>query len=757
MGSVSVSDPRHSPGGAHTIQGVSLEPSEKALDPHRATAVEGRVVHFLFSDEESGFCVARLAAPDGARFTAVGILLGIRVGDELRLAGRWVDHPRFGEQLQVDSFVTSDPKTLHGMRKFLGSGRIRGLGPTMAARIVDAFGLDTLEVLDNHPKRLLQVKGIGRSTLEKIRAAWQEQRGLQRVMVFLGGHGVGPGIALRVHRRFGASAVDAVRDNPYRLAEEVSGVGFLTADRIARSLGVEADDPQRISAGLLYALERAGDDGHVFLPRSRLVATAAGLLEVAEETLGPVVDGLGRRESVVLRPRSPDGEDDPAVYLPWMERAERTVARRIRDLLAVPAGGPEVHVARALRWFEGRTGLSLAASQRRALEQGLTAKVVVVTGGPGTGKTTLVRGLTDILAAKDAQVLLAAPTGRAAKRLAEATGQESRTVHRLLEFNPGTRTFTRCREHPLEADLVVVDESSMLDVELAASLLDAVPPAARLVLVGDADQLPSVGPGNVLADLIASGAAPVVRLDEVFRQAARSLIVRNAHRVNRGEMPLLPQGDDLHDFYVIDRDDPNEAADLVVDLAARRIPARFGLDPITDLQVIAPMHRGELGVASLNERLQTVLTPAGAELSFGARSFRVGDKVMQVRNNYDLDLFNGDIGRVVSIDREERELVAVFDGRSVLIPHDALDDLVVAYACTIHKAQGSEYPAVVIALHHQHHLMLQRNLLYTAITRGRRLVVVVGSRRALRRAVRNATVHRRHTLLADRLREGNLQ
>jgi exodeoxyribonuclease V alpha subunit len=723
------------------------DPTGNASD---GTTVDGTVEHVLFESERDGWCALRLRTTEGDRLTAVGTLLGVQKGDRLRLSGRFVTHPRYGRQLEVTSWLQLLPTTLGGLRKFLGSGRIRGLGPTIAGRLVDAFGLDTLDVLEHHPERLREVPGIGPKRAATIRDAWGAHRGMQQVMVFLAGHGVGPGIAVRVFRRYGSAALDTVRSDPYRLADEVRGVGFLTADRIARSLGVDPRAVERQQAGILYALREAAGDGHVYLPRGALLESTAALLELGGEDLSPALDGLERAERVVTREL--DGSAQPAVLLPMLDRAEETVARSIAGLLAAGRSTIEVDAPRALEWYQSRARLRLAGRQREALLAALDRPVLVVTGGPGTGKTTLLRGVTSILGAKGARMLLAAPTGRAAKRLQEATGLPARTIHRLLEFNPAHGRFVRGPDYPLEADLVVVDESSMVDVELAASLLGALPPRCRLVLVGDADQLPSVGPGNVLGDLISSGRVPVVELDEIFRQAEQSLIVVNAHRVNNGAMPLLGEGDELRDFYLVERDDPAAAAAVAVDLIARHIPRRFRLDPVDDVQLLAPMHRGELGVAALNDRLRSVLNPDGPEIHFGSRSFRVGDKVMQVRNNYELDVFNGDIGRVVSVDDEERRLVVRFDDRTVVVEQDDADDLVPAYAVTIHKAQGSEYPAVVVALHHQHHIMLQRNLLYTAITRGRRLVVVVGSRRALGRAVRNATVRRRHTLLAARLR-----
>ena len=711
---------------------------------------QGLISNILFSNEENGWCVVRLEPEGQPPLTAIGPLLGIRKGDELRLSGRWVDHPRYGRQFEAESYVQVAPSTIEGLRRYLGSGKIRGLGPKRAELVVEAYGLDTLNVLENEPERLLEIHGIGPSTLERIRESWEHHLGIQQIMVFLTGHGVSPAIAVRVFQRYGPAAVDVVRSNPYRLAEDIFGVGFLTADRIARHLGIPAEAAERLEAGVLHTLREATGQGHVFLPEDQLVRTASDLLEAPVEMIPVAVAGLVGRQQVIVRART---DAPPAVYLPRLEAAEGMVAADLAYLLTTPSGGDPVIVDLAIAWYQGEAGIRFASQQRVALAAALSKKAVVITGGPGTGKTTLIRGIVQILGRKNARIVLAAPTGRAAKRLSETTGHPAGTIHRLLEFNPKTRSFNRNRQQTINADCVVIDEVSMLDVELAAALIEAIPPACRLILVGDADQLPSVGPGNVLSDLIRSESIPVVRLDQVFRQAAESMIVVNAHRVNAGDMPKLVSDPDNGDFFFVSRDDPVQAADLAIDFAANRIPARYGLDPIQDIQVLAPMHRGELGVMRLNERLQEVLTPPGRELVVGWRRFRVGDKVMQVRNNYELDIFNGDLGRIESIHHGDRELTVMFDDRRVAIPSDHLEDVVPAYACTIHKSQGSEYPAVVIVLHHQHHVMLQRNLLYTAITRGRRLVVIVGSKRALGRAVSNATVRERHSQLAARLRE----
>ncbi len=711
--------------------------------------VEATVVRVTYSNEENGWSVVKCRSKHGVQFSIVGTLLGVASGDVLRMKGRWVQHPKFGEQLEVSSWVHVSPTTSDGIRTYLASGRIRGIGPKMAERIVETFGLDTLDVIENSPHRLREVPGIGRKTLQRIKESWTAHRGLQQLMVFLTGHGVTPNVATKAHDRYGAKALEVVRANPYRLADDVFGVGFRTADGIARNLGIPDDAPERLEAGVLFVLSEAANAGHVFLPRDRVLETTAELLDVPQEQVAAAVESLAAKELAVLRPRA---AGEPAVYPRRLELAEASVAESIRRQLKSATSKPEIDIRQALGWFQARTRIELADKQLEALATALVEPVTVITGGPGTGKTTLIRGVIEILGAKNKKILLAAPTGRAAKRLQETTGEAAKTIHRLLEFNPQLRNFTRNRDHPLEADVLVVDEVSMLDVELASHLLNAVPPKCRLVLVGDADQLPSVGPGNVLADLIASRQVKVVRLTEIFRQADQSLIIHNAHRINRGEMPAQAPGDDLQDFYFVEREDAEEAAQLAVDLVVNRIPRRFGFDPVDQVQVLAPMHKGELGVSNLNDRLQSLLTPQGPEVVVGSRRFRIGDKVMQLRNNYELDIFNGDIGRVVSLDPETRDLVVSFDGRPVPVEAKALDDLVPAFACTIHKSQGSEYPAVVILLHSQHWIMLQRNLLYTAVTRGKQLVVIVGTKSALGRAVRNATVRKRYTMLAERLR-----
>ena len=708
--------------------------------------LEGTVERIVFQDPETHWTVARVQV-DGKPLpvTLVGNLPGVPLGAAVRATGRWVEDRRYGRQFRVESFLPIDPSTLAGIERYLASGLVKGIGPTLAGRIVQTFGLATLSTLDGDPRKLAAVPGLGKKRAAKLAEAWADQREARQAMIFLQGHGVSPSVAARILKRHGPKAAALVRENPYRLALDIAGVGFRTADRIARSLGFAADSPERAEAGASWALDQLTTQGHVMAPRSRLVEETAAALEIPPAAVDAALGRLVAGGRLIAEADDERGECLFPVELHEAESDSATLLRALAAGQAAPVADPQL----AFAAVEQKGLVQLSSQQREALQLALEHKVAIVTGGPGVGKTTLVRGLLRLFSQHGRTALLAAPTGRAAKRLAEASGHPAQTLHRLLEFNPQGGTFQRNAERPLEADLVVVDETSMVDIVLFRHLLAALPPAARLLLVGDADQLPSVGPGAVLRDLLRSGSLPAVRLTEVFRQAAQSAIVQNAHRIHEGEMPRWDDRDPASDFFFIDREDPEDVARTISELVVERLPHRFGLDPRSDVQVLTPMHRGAAGSRALNLALQAALNTAGAPVSAREGAFRVGDKVMQLRNDYEREVFNGDIGQVLRAEGEG--LVVSFEGRPVTYLPDELDQLQLAYACSVHKAQGSEYPAVVLVLVTQHYPMLQRNLLYTAVTRGKRLVVVVGSRRALALAVKNQRTEERFTRLAERL------
>jgi len=730
--------------------------------------LEGVLEHITYSNQDTGYTVARVATERGGDpVTVVGPLLGAQAGEHLHLEGRWRNHPMYGRQFEVRSYRAVLPATVQGIRRYLGSGLIRGIGPKMAERIVDQFGADTLRVLEEDPGRLRSVPGLGPMRTAMIEQAWEEQKAIKDVMVFLQGVGVSTSLAVRIFKAYREEAIKVVTHAPYRLATDVWGIGFKTADKIAQGVGIAYDSGERVKAGLQFTLSQASELGHCYLPEPELVARASEILGVRPELAQSCLDELVRQQGVVRDPVPIPGFDDgvAGIYLLPFHRAEVSLAAGLLRLRSVPSQAdrlPMFHTvdwAAAFAWLEGVTGSRLAPEQETAVRLALTERVAVLTGGPGCGKSFTVRAVVALAQAKKARVLLAAPTGRAAKRLSELAGMDAQTLHRLLELRPGGDAAFN-QDRPLEADLVVVDEASMLDLLLANKLVKAVPPGAHLLLVGDVDQLPSVGPGEVLRDLLQAGGrhAPVlprVRLTQVFRQAQHSGVVTNAHRINAGHPPLTSG---LGDFFLFAEDDPERVAELTVDIVVNRLPRRFGLDPRRDVQVLCPMHRGPAGSAALNERLQEVLTPAvprQPERRFAGRTYRPGDKVMQVRNDYEKGVFNGSVGTVTTISPETSELFVLMDeDQEVRYGFDDLDELTHAYALTVHRAQGSEYPCVVVPLTQTAWLMLQRNLLYTAVSRARQLVVLVGSRRALAKAIRTAGAGHRYTALDDRLQRG---
>ncbi|MBW2522377.1 MAG: ATP-dependent RecD-like DNA helicase [Deltaproteobacteria bacterium] len=725
-------------------------------------SIEGILDRITFQNEENGYTVARLldSGREKKTVTVVGFLSGVPVGSTLSLTGTWINDSRYGRQFKLLSYEIIKPNTINGIERYLGSGLIRGIGPAYAARIVGRFGLQTLDILENDPDRLGEVAGLGKARVASIKKAWQEQKEIHRIMVFLQGHGISAAYAVKIFKTYGRKALAVVKENPYRLAEDIWGVGFRIADSIALSLGVPANDPRRARAGLLFALDQAAGEGHCYLPSEKLLEQAEFLLKLTgkSEELPEQQDLYSDPELIRAQIKGLEAADkivaaDDSIALAPIHFAEKGAAAK---LLKLGAGSPLYdikNVDQALAWASARLELELAPEQGEAIKSGLEHKVSVITGGPGTGKSTILKALLLVLSQKGIAVKLAAPTGRAAKRLAEACGREATTIHRLLEYDAALRGFKRNRHNPLEADMVIVDESSMMDIVLTNFLLNAVADKASLVLVGDVDQLPSVGPGNVLRDIIGSGCVPVTRLQTVYRQGPGSLISFNAARINRGEfLELLPDYEGDKDFYCIFRD---EAADIereILSLCSERLQKRYGFDPVRDIQVLTPMRKGIIGTENLNSRLQEVLNPEAGGGGDQPRRFLPGDKVMQIRNNYDKDVFNGDLGIVAAAGGSESTAEVLFEGRRVLYESADLGELVLAYAVTVHKSQGSEFPCVIIPLHTTHYPLLQRNLLYTAVTRGRKLVVLVASKKALTMAIRNNRVVKRYTMLAERLR-----
>jgi exodeoxyribonuclease V alpha subunit len=718
--------------------------------------VQGQIEKITYFNEENNYTVAKMRVQGReALVTIVGTVFSVTPGEILKLKGRFSNHPRYGEQFMVTSYESVLPATVKGIERYLGSGMIKGIGPVMAKRLVSAFGAETLSVIDREPDRLGEVAGIGEKRIDMIRKAWEDQKEIRDVMIFLQGQGISPAYAVKIYRQYGRDSVQVVRDNPYRLAMDVFGIGFVTADRIAEKLGIPKDSPARIEAGILYVLQGLADDGHVYYPYGELARKCSGILEIEEKDIPASLSNLAAQNKIVIG--NHHALPDAPVYLSAFYVSETGIAGRMKEIISCPRQLKLVDVEEIAAEAQADPGITLSGRQSEAVKASVNSKVLVITGGPGTGKTTIINAIIRVYSKMRLKVLLTAPTGRAAKRITETTGREAKTIHRLLEYSPGGPSgdggFKRNETNLLEADLVVVDEVSMVDTLLMHHFLKALPVGATLVLVGDIDQLPSVGPGNVLKDSIDSSRFQVIRLNEIFRQSRRSMIIVNAHRINNGEMPLMAHsGEALRDFYFFTVEEPEKVLEKVISLCKEGLVSRFGYNPLDDIQVLTPMHRGTVGVANLNVELQKALNPSKEELSRGGRLFKAGDKVMQIRNNYDKDVYNGDIGRVAVIDREMQDLKVSYDGRLVSYDFSELDEVVLAYAISVHKSQGSEYPVVVMPVLTQHYMLLQRNLLYTGVTRGKKLVILIGTKKALAIAVRNNKLQERYTLLKERLK-----
>jgi len=715
--------------------------------------IHGLLERVTYHNEESDFVVAKLREKDKRELTTiVGNLSGINPGESLKLTGQWVHNKKFGEQFRVETFEVTIPATLLGIQKYLASGLIKGIGPVMSARIVEKFGLDTLEVIEKKPERLSEVEGIGPKRISMIKQAWEEQKEIKEIMIFLQGHGVSASYSAKIYKQYGNQSIAIVRENPYRLARDIYGTGFITADKIAQNLGIDRNSLIRAKAGLIYVMNQLTEEGHVYYPENQLIHKAREILHVGEEIVIQAIRELSKEKEIFLEDLDPEG-NLKAAYLPLFYVAETGVARWLVNLTESPSNIRPIHPEKAIEWVQQKLNIKLAQGQEEAVLRAATSKVLIITGGPGTGKTTIITAILRIFQQLKLRILLGAPTGRAAKRMYEATGWEAKTIHRLLEYSPQKGGFKKDQDDPLEADVIIIDEASMVDTLLMYYLLKAIPPHAHLILVGDVDQLPSVGAGNVLQEIIKSGKFTIVMLSEIFRQAQESMIVVNAHKVNQGQFPVLREvgkpGET--DFQFIQEEDPEKILQMILDLCSERIPREYKYHPLREIQVLTPMHKGTIGVTNLNIELQKRLNPGMSGVSRGAWNFRAGDKVMQVVNNYDKDVFNGDIGWISKIDPEERELVIDFDGRPVPYDYSDLDEVVLAYAVSVHKSQGSEYPVVILPVVTQHYLLLQRNLIYTGITRAKRRVVLIGTKKALAMAIRNNKPQQRYTRLSERL------
>lgn len=719
--------------------------------------LEGQIRRITYSNEDTGYTVAQLSVHGyNEPVTVVGNIIAPNPGEFLQVRGSWVDHPRFGRQLKIESHTVKTPATIDGIKNYLGSGLVKGIGPVMASRIVKEFGEKSLEIIDNKPEALTIIEGLGPKRVEMIKKAWQDQREIRDVMIFLRSHGVGSGHATKIYKQYGNNSVNLVTRNPFRLASEIFGIGFNTADKIAGELGFDKNSSVRAEAGIIYVMNNLAEEGHVYYPFVLLKEKCREMLEIDHEIFFKAIENLTHEKKLMIEDLNEDQpgneSDGKAVYLIGYHTSEADIANDLLRISSSPRNIREINFNKAIQWAQKKTGIKLAENQIKAVKAAVSDKVMVITGGPGTGKTTIINVIIRIYRELNCRILLSAPTGRAAKRMSEATGYPAKTIHRTLEYNPQKRGFQRDRNNLLETDVLILDEVSMIDSALMHQLLKALPDNVILVMVGDINQLPSVGAGNVLKDIIRSDKITCIMLNKIFRQAVESRIIVNAHRIKNGLIPEFSNpGDGPEDFFFIEQEDPEKVLGIIKELVSTRIPKRFGLDPVNDIQVLSPMHKGVVGIGNLNKTLQQNLNPTDIKLIKGEKSFRINDKVMQIRNNYDKEVFNGDVGRIASIDPESQEVIVCYEGSYIPYDFNELDELVLAYAISVHKSQGSEYPAVILPLLSQHYILLQRNLIYTAITRGKRLVVIVGTKKALAMGVRNDRVAGRYTYLSQRI------
>ena len=723
--------------------------------------LQGQIERITYSNDENGFTVARLKVyGEHDLVTIVGNIASPAPGEILILQGEWTTHPKFGKQFKVAKYKTKVPATNYGIEKYLGSGLIKGIGPVMARRIVEEFGKETLEIIEKDITKLTKVEGIGEKRIGMIKKAWEEQKEIREVMLFLQSHGVSSGYATKIFKQYGNSSISIVKKNPYKLSMDIFGIGFITADKIAEKLGFDRNSELRVEAGIIYVLLKMSDDGHVYYPYEPLIDKCKEILQVEREIIVRAFGNISAEGKIIIEDLNKNiyeyEENNKAVYLAKYHLSEKSIADNMRLLLNSNKTFRKVDLNKAVEWVQKQLSITLAEKQIEAIKSALENKVLVITGGPGTGKTTIINAILKILSKLNIKILLTSPTGRAAKRMSETTGYEAKTIHRLLEYNFKKGGFTKNNENPLECDLLIIDEASMIDTILMHHLLKAIPKTATFILVGDVNQLPSVGAGNVLNDIIYSGSVKVVCLNQIFRQAKESKIIVNAHKINEGIIPKFNSSNDNTDFFFIQQEAPEKVLEIILSLVKKRIPEKFGYNPLDDIQVLTPMHKGIIGAANLNTELQKLLNPKEGEIMRGTKVFKVDDKVMQIKNNYNKDIFNGDIGRIKKIDKENQEVVIRFYEKNVVYEYPELDELVLAYASSIHKSQGSEYPVVIIPVLTQHYILLQRNLIYTAVTRGKKLVVMVGTIKALAIAVKNNKTQKRYTCLKYRLNNTDL-